>query len=42
MKRMIVAVDASGGDYAPHEIVKGAVKAVHEYEVEVVLVGAEC
>ena len=39
MKRMIVAVDAAGGDYAPHEIVKGAVKAVHEYEVDVILVG---
>ena len=33
------AVDAAGGDYAPHEIVKGAVKAVHEYEVDVILVG---
>lgn len=36
---MIIAVDAAGGDYAPHEIVKGAVKAVDEYEVEVALVG---
>ncbi len=36
---MIIAVDAAGGDYAPHEIVKGAVKAVGEYEVEVALVG---
>ncbi len=36
---MIIAVDASGGDYAPHEIVKGAVKAAQEYEVEVALVG---
>jgi len=36
---MIIAVDAAGGDYAPHEIVKGAVKAVQEYGVEVALVG---
>jgi glycerol-3-phosphate acyltransferase PlsX len=36
---MIIAVDAAGGDYAPHEIVKGAVKAADEYEVEVALVG---
>lgn len=36
---MFIAVDASGGDYAPHEIVKGAVKAVQDYEVEVGLVG---
>ncbi|HEY83346.1 MAG TPA: phosphate acyltransferase PlsX [Dehalococcoidia bacterium] len=36
---MIIAVDASGGDYAPHEIVKGAVKAAQEYGVEVALVG---
>jgi glycerol-3-phosphate acyltransferase PlsX len=36
---MIIAVDAAGGDYAPHEIVKGAVKAADEYGVEVVLVG---
>jgi glycerol-3-phosphate acyltransferase PlsX len=36
---MIIAVDAAGGDYAPHEIVKGAVKAASEYNVEVALVG---
>ena len=36
---MRIAVDASGGDYAPHEIVKGVIKAVQEYNVEVVLVG---
>jgi glycerol-3-phosphate acyltransferase PlsX len=36
---MIIAVDAAGGDYAPHEIVKGAVKAVQEYKIEVALVG---
>ena len=36
---MIIAVDAAGGDYAPHEIVKGAIKAAHEYEVDIALVG---
>lgn len=36
---MKIAVDAAGGDYAPHEIVKGALKAIQEYGVEVVLVG---
>ena len=36
---MRIAVDAAGGDYAPHEIVKGAVKAAQEYGVEIVLVG---
>ena len=36
---MIIAVDAAGGDYAPHEVVKGAVKAADEYGVEVALVG---
>lgn len=36
---MIIAVDAAGGDYAPHEIVKGAVKAAQEFGVGVVLVG---
>ena len=35
----MIAVDAAGGDYAPHEIVKGAVKAVQEYGVEIALVG---
>ncbi len=38
-KQMRIAVDASGGDYAPHEIVKGAMKAAQEYGVEVALVG---
>ena len=36
---MIIAVDASGGDYAPHEIVKGAARAAVEYNVPVALVG---
>lgn len=37
---MIIAVDAMGGDNAPGEVVKGAVKAVNETEnLEVILVG---
>ena len=36
---MIIAVDAAGVDYAPHEIVKGAMKAAQEYGVEIALVG---
>lgn len=36
---MIIAVDAAGGEHAPHEIVKGAIKAAKEYGVEVALVG---
>ncbi len=36
---MIIAVDASGGEYAPHEIVKGAIKAAQDYKVEIALVG---
>lgn len=36
---MKIAIDAAGGDYAPHEIVKGALQAVEEFGVEVILVG---
>ncbi len=36
---MIIAIDAAGGEYAPHEIVKGAIKAAQEHEVEIILVG---
>src|SRR3972149_4224980 len=36
---MIIAVDAAGGDYAPHEIVKGAIQAAHEFGIEIALVG---
>jgi len=36
---MIIAVDAHGGDYAPREIVKGAIEAAEEYKVDVALVG---
>ena len=36
---MIIAVDAAGGDYAPHEIVRGAIKAAEDFKVGVALVG---
>jgi len=36
---MMIAVDAAGGDYAPHEVVKGAIAAVEEYQLHVALVG---
>lgn len=36
-----IAVDAMGGDHAPREIVKGALLAVAEHPVEVILVGKE-
>ncbi len=38
---MIIAVDAAGGDYAPHEIVKGAIMAAQEYEIGIALVGKQ-
>ncbi|PZO56479.1 MAG: phosphate acyltransferase, partial [Phormidesmis priestleyi] len=34
-----IAVDATGGDYAPAEIVMGAVRAKAELGVQVLLVG---
>lgn len=34
-----VAVDAMGGDFAPAEIVKGAVQASRELQIEIILVG---
>jgi len=36
---MLIAVDAAGGEHAPHEIVKGAIKAAEEHEVNIALVG---
>lgn len=38
---MKIAVDAMGGDFAPVEVVKGAVEASRKYNVTVVLVGPE-
>jgi len=36
-----IAIDAMGGDYAPRVVVDGAVDAVEQFGVEVVLVGKE-
>ncbi len=36
---MKIAVDAMGGDYAPSEIVKGAIEAAQEREIQIVLLG---
>ena len=42
VERTRVAVDAMGGDYAPVEVVKGAVEAVNENEsVSIILTGPE-
>jgi len=38
--RVRVAVDAMGGDYAPEEVVKGAVLAAQRDDVEIFLVGS--
>jgi glycerol-3-phosphate acyltransferase PlsX len=38
---MKIAVDAMGGDFAPVEIIKGAVAGAREYNVGLVLVGPE-
>lgn len=38
---MRIAVDAMGGDFAPHEIVKGAVSAARAFGVTIVLTGDE-
>ncbi|MGE5580969.1 MAG: phosphate acyltransferase PlsX [Bacillota bacterium] len=38
---MKIAVDAMGGDYAPREIVAGAIAACREFGAEVILVGIE-
>ena len=36
---MIIAVDADGGDFAPRELVRGAVEASDEYGVGIILIG---
>ncbi|MDF2674145.1 MAG: plsX [Clostridiales bacterium] len=38
---MKIIIDAMGGDNAPEEIVKGAVAALNEFNVEIILVGDE-
>ncbi|MEB3314237.1 MAG: phosphate acyltransferase PlsX [Cyanobacteriota bacterium] len=39
LKRARIAIDAMGGDYAPREIVAGAIRAKAELDVEITLVG---
>ena len=39
LKRSRIAVDAMGGDYAPEEIVAGAIEASAELSVDILLVG---
>ena len=41
LTRARIAVDAMGGDFAPEEIVAGAIKASAELELDVLLVGDE-
>lgn len=41
LTRARIAVDAMGGDYAPEEIVAGAIKASAELGIDIVLVGDE-
>ena len=36
-----IALDAMGGDHAPHEILKGALLAAAEYPIDIILVGRE-
>ena len=38
-KTIRIAVDAMGGDYAPTEVVKGAISAAQDRELEIILVG---
>ncbi len=40
-KPVRVAIDVMGGDYAPQEIVKGAIQAVEQDGTELILVGSE-
>lgn len=37
-----IAVDAMGGDHAPREVIRGAIRAVEQHEdIEVTLIGDE-
>ena len=36
---MLIAIDAAGGDYAPREVVKGAIEAAREFPIDIALVG---
>ncbi len=39
--RCRIALDAMGGDFAPREVIKGAILASREYPVDILLVGKE-
>lgn len=41
IKDITIALDAMGGDKAPHEIVKGAVIAARNWDIKIILVGKE-
>ncbi len=41
MSRSIIAVDVMGGDYAPEEVVKGAIEAAKAFDVKIILVGRQ-
>lgn len=41
MRRVRIAVDAMGGDHAPEETVKGAIRAARSDGIEIILVGSE-
>jgi len=36
---MKIALDAMGGDYAPEEVIKGAILALQERDLEIILLG---
>jgi len=38
---MIIAVDGMGGDNSPSEVVKGCIDAINEYDVNIIITGAE-
>jgi glycerol-3-phosphate acyltransferase PlsX len=40
-RKLRIAVDAMGGDFAPDEVVKGAVQGAREMKVEIILAGPE-
>ena len=39
VNKLLIAVDAAGGEYAPREVVKGAIEAAREFPIDIVLVG---
>ncbi|MBN2462374.1 MAG: phosphate acyltransferase PlsX [Dehalococcoidia bacterium] len=39
VNKLLIAVDAAGGEYAPREVIKGAIEAVKEFPIDIALVG---